>query len=98
MDDAGDGIVVITLDETVDETVVEPVRRQARELLRAVGVTTLVADMAGVTFVDSVGLGLLVQLRELAIDRGATFVLRSVPPKVNQLLHLTGLLNVFPAQ
>lgn len=89
---------MLTLPTEVDASVVEPVSRQARELLREPGVHTLVVDMAGVEFLDSLGLGLLVRLREMADDRGATLSLRRVPARAARIIELTGLLDHLPAE
>lgn len=93
-----DGVVVLTLAGPLDGAELVPRTRMARELLRAPGVHLLVVDLGAVDFVDSSGLGLLVELRQLADDRGAGFVLRSVPRRVSRLLQLTGLLDHLPAE
>ena len=100
VDDAeqADGVVVLRLSGSVDEADVVPTSRTARELLRPAGVHSLVVDLAAVTFVDSSGLGMLVNLRQLAEDRGAHFQLRAVPPRVTQLLELTGLMGYLAAE
>lgn len=93
-----DGTLVLRLPSEVDASVVAPVTREARERLRAPGLHTLVVDMADVAFIDSLGLGLLVNLRALADDRGASLSLRDVPPKAAQILELTGLLGHLSAE
>lgn len=97
MDDSS-GTIVLRLPAEVDASVVDPVSRQARELLREPGVHALVVDMGGVEFLDSLGLGLLVRLRALADDRGATMSLRDVPAKAARIIELTGLLDHLSAQ
>ena len=96
--ETADGVVVLTLAGPLDGAEVLPRTRTARELLRPPGVHLLVVDLAAVTFVDSAGLGLLVELRQLADDRGAGFVLRAVPRRVSRLLQLTGMLDHLPAE
>ena len=92
------GVVTLRLSGSLDEADVTPTIRTARELLRPAGVHSLVVDLAEVGFVDSSGLGLLVSLRQLAEDRGASFVLRAVPERVTRLLELTGLMGYLAAQ
>ena len=55
------------------------------------GHTTVVADLSGVDFVDSSGLGTFVAVHQLAEARGSRLVLRSVPDQVQNLLNLTRL-------
>lgn len=96
--ESADGVVVLTLTGPLDGAELLPRTRMARDLLRAPGVHLLVVDIGAIDFVDSSGLGLLVELRQLADDRGAGFVLRSVPRRVSRLLQLTGLLDHLPAE
>ena len=56
----------------------------------------LTLDFAGVTFVDSTGLGALVRLREEARAGGGDVVLTHVPRQVVRILEITGLSEVFP--
>lgn len=93
-----DGAIVLSLPREVDAATVDPVSRSARELLREPGVHTLVVDMNDVEFLDSLGLGLLVNLRELADDRGASMSLRNVPARAARIIELTGLLDHLPAE
>lgn len=93
-----DGVVTLTLVGALDEADVVPRTREARELLRPAGVHRLVVDLTAVSFVDSSGLGLLVNLRQLAEDRGAHFVLHNVPRRVTRLLELTGLMGYLAAE
>lgn len=53
--------------------------------------TSVVIDMAGVTFVDSTALGLLVGFQKLVNQRGLCFAIRRPTKRVEQLLSLTGL-------
>jgi anti-sigma B factor antagonist len=50
----------------------------------------VVADLSGVTFLDSSGLGVLVQAHRTAVERDTTLVVVASPP-VRKLLRLTGL-------
>lgn len=51
----------------------------------------VVADLAGTTFLDSVGLGFLVRLHRLVAQRGRTLTVASPPRHVRRALMLTGL-------
>lgn len=55
----------------------------------------LVLDLAAVDFVDSSGLGTLVELRNIAADTGGTLLLRHPSGRVRRLLELTALDAVF---
>jgi anti-sigma B factor antagonist len=56
---------------------------------------TLVVDMTGVGFVDSTGLGMLVNLAHAAADRGQTTQLRGLAPRIVRLLQISGLDELF---
>lgn len=54
-------------------------------------VTTLVLDLADVTFVDSTGLGVIMGAHKALRDRDGTLILRRPPGTVRRLLEVTQL-------
>lgn len=56
----------------------------------AVDGAVVVADMSGVTFIDSSGLSALVHSSAVARDRSAKFSIRAPSASVSRLLELTG--------
>ncbi|MDT4979290.1 MAG: hypothetical protein QOG07_1169 [Pseudonocardiales bacterium] len=60
-------------------------------------VTELVVDLAGVTFIDSTGLGALVRIRNIALEFNKELTFRDPSPRVQKLFKLTGLDSVFAA-
>lgn len=73
-----------------------PAARQALEALAAGGARRIVVDLAGVTFLDSSGLGALVAGLKAARARGAELRLAAPGAQVRELLRLTALERVFP--
>jgi anti-anti-sigma factor len=55
----------------------------------------LTIDLSGVTFMSSIGLGLMVQIRKAATDAGMQVRLVRVPKRVIELLEITALADVF---
>ncbi|NYI44446.1 anti-anti-sigma factor [Nocardioides aromaticivorans] len=55
-------------------------------------------DLAGVTFMDSGGLGILLQIRRHAIDTGKLLTLRSLGPGTRRLLEVVGLKQLFEVE
>ena len=55
----------------------------------------IIVDMAGVQWVDSMGLGALVRLHVVSKKNGSQLQLVNVGPRVKDLLTLTNLLPVF---
>ena len=51
----------------------------------------LTVDLAGVTFLDSAGLRMLVLLHQRCADNGGSLVVTSPPPAVQTLFEITGL-------
>ncbi len=51
----------------------------------------LVISIADATFVDSGGLRAILEIQEVSEQRGVTFALRDVPPRISRLLQMTGL-------
>jgi len=86
----------LTLAGEIDIATVEAVLGTAQACL-AGPAPVLEVDLGEVTFIDSSGLGALVQIRTAAADRGKTMDLTNVPAAVRRLLEVTGLHAVFPA-
>jgi anti-anti-sigma factor len=59
------------------------------------GASSVVVDMAGVTFLDSSGLRSLVLLQEEAQSHGTSITLRSTQRNVRRVFDLTGLAATF---
>ncbi|MFB2772628.1 anti-sigma factor antagonist [Pelatocladus sp. BLCC-F211] len=58
----------------------------------------IIIDFQQTTFMDSSGLGALVNNFKIAQDQGIEFILRNVTPQVMAVLNLTGLEKVFPIE
>jgi anti-sigma B factor antagonist len=52
-------------------------------------------DLSGLTFVDSTGLAVLVQLRKEAVERDAALVLSNLSARTYRVLRAAGLLGYF---
>lgn len=59
-------------------------------------VRRLVLEMSGVDFLDSSGLNVLLWLRRRVADAGGSLALAGVPPRVQQILSMTGADAVLP--
>jgi anti-sigma B factor antagonist len=66
-------------------------------LLDAPELRRLECDLAGVSFVDSSGLGLLLALRERAQDRGIAMTVVSVSRPLRRILDVSGMAAVLTA-
>lgn len=71
-------------------------RRRGAELLEANPLLRdVVVDLAGVTFLDSRGMAVLIDLHTKALARGGKLTLRAVPSRVAKALSIAGLDQVF---
>jgi anti-anti-sigma factor len=66
--------------------------------LRSSPAQEFVLDLSGVTFLDSVGVGALVKLNQMAQDEHRTMVLHHPSKRVARLLQLVGLDDVWPVE
>jgi stage II sporulation protein AA (anti-sigma F factor antagonist) len=64
---------------------------QLDRLLDAPDLRRLECDLAGVSFLDSSGLGLLLAMRERAHARGIAMAIVSVSPHVQRILDVSGI-------
>jgi len=62
----------------------------------ASGARDIEVDLSGVTFLDSGGLSWLVRLRTAAQRRGGCVRLVGVPPRIERVLRISGVLPLFP--
>jgi anti-anti-sigma factor len=68
---------------------------EIRDQLLAASGTTVVADLAGVTFIDSSVLATLIHVQGVLRTDGRELAVVNRPPVVERLLELTGLVQAF---
>ncbi len=100
MDSArSDGQPILTMTGDVDVATEQDWRRRGSDLLDAhPEMTDIVIDLAGVTFLDSRGMAVLIHLHGKALGRGGKLTLRGVPPRVAKALNVAGLDQVFQVE
>jgi anti-sigma B factor antagonist len=81
----------------IDVAVVPDVERMAVDSLADCpdNAPTVVIDVTDVTFLDSSGLGVLIALQNMALERGREAVLRGPSRRIWRLLEITGLAGIF---
>lgn len=89
-----DGQALIALTGEVDIYTAPRFKETMLDLLDA-GVTSLVVDLSGVTFIDSTALGVLIGGLRRVHDAGGAMVLVVATPAVERILSITGLDRVF---
>lgn len=92
---AGDvAVIVVTGDITLNKGGDVVLRDKVRSLLQQ-GRTKLVVDLGNVSFVDSAGLGELVQAYATAKNKGGMLKLARTTKRLKDLLTVTKLVTVF---
>jgi len=91
---APDGAAVVAVGGEVDVYSAPTLKEQFVGLVRA-GSATLVVDLTGVTFLDSTGLGALVEARALTGDAGGSLSIVCTHERILKLFTITGLDGVF---
>jgi anti-sigma B factor antagonist len=86
---------VLQLAGELDLETVAELRTHAQAELAARRRQTLMIDMSGLTFIDSSGLGLLVELRQMAAASGVSLELANVPPGPARVIAIAGLTETF---
>jgi len=89
-----DGIPVLVLSGQIDLDTAPEVRT-ALQQVRDAGANTIVVDMAGVEFLDSVGISVLIAARQRLVDDGGGLVVRSPSRPVRRTLEVAGLRELF---
>jgi anti-sigma B factor antagonist len=91
-------ISVITLVGEIDVATCHDVRSLGVLSVQAAGITEVIIDMTGVTFIDSTGLGALIAVRNAARAADVTLRLRGITAGAAKLLKITGLDSVFEVE
>jgi anti-sigma B factor antagonist len=94
IDDDGDRSVVGLAGE-LDIDSVDEVRAAVQDRFAAGGLRALVVNLAELTFIDSSGLGLLIELRRLALSEDVAFEMVDVPSGPARVIAIAGLTETF---
>lgn len=86
---------VLALTGELDIDSVGGLREQVQERLSSGGVRALTLDLSGLTFLDSSGLGLLLEMRRLALTADVAFELANVPTGPARVIAIAGLTETF---
>lgn len=90
--------MLLTLVGSVDLVSKDELISTGQRALEGGGCTQLTLDLAGVTFMDSSGLGALITLDNDAETRQTAFAVRNPSARVERLLTLTGLADRYLRQ
>lgn len=89
-----DGVAVVAVSGEVDVYSAPALKDNLTELLQS-GVRTIVVDLSDVAFLDSTGLGALVEARAATTDAGGALPLVCSQERILKLFTITGLDGVF---
>ena len=90
-----EGVPVVTLCGEIDLAVAPNLQKRLNGLLSR-GSSTIVVDLLGATFLDSIALGVLVGALEECRAAGGNLHLVVAEPRILKVLEITGLSNTFP--
>jgi anti-sigma B factor antagonist len=89
-----DGRAVLLVGGELEFATAGALRRALLDLFQQ-GADPLVVDLAGVQFIDSSGVSLLIQAKQRFDSRGRAFVLRNPAHRVLRVLEVAGLVELF---
>ena len=90
-----DGIIILFVSGKMMAGADDDRLRQIVEKNVATGHTEIVLDLAGLTYIDSAGLGEFVQCRTAVTSKNGTLKLRRIPKRVYDRLSVTRLVSLF---
>jgi anti-sigma B factor antagonist len=91
---AGDGRADLVVAGEIDIATAPLLRSDLHRIVQS-GVSEVAIDMAGVDFIDSAGLGVLIGAVGRLRERGGHLVLRHLQPAPRKVIDITGLHDVF---
>ncbi len=94
-DDEIDGVPVVSASGEIDVATAPPLRDRLQALTTS-GKSTVIVDLAGVTFLDSTALGVLVGALKRCRESGGDLPLVIEEPRILKVFEITGLTGVFP--
>jgi len=89
---------VLALTGSLDLTSRDQLIEAGGKALTEGSISRLVLDLAGLTFMDSTGIGAVVEVAGGASDRGVAFALRSPSERIFRVLQLTGMADLWPIE
>jgi len=92
-DDGDRSVLALTGELDIDS--VGGLRERVQEHLAGSQVRALTLDLSGLTFLDSSGLGLLLEIRRLALSSDVAFELSNVPAGPARVIAIAGLTETF---
>lgn len=87
-------VPIVVVGGEVDVSSAPELKDRVAELTRS-GEQTLIVDLSGVTFLDSTGLGVLVEARAASAESGGALLLVCNQDRILKLFTITGLDDVF---
>ncbi|MFI6174901.1 STAS domain-containing protein [Nonomuraea sp. NPDC051191] len=93
-----EGFIVARAVGDLDYASAGPLKQQIREAWAMTQSGGLVVDLSGLTFCDSMGVGVLVLLLRQSREQQSTLVLSGMPPHLERVLDITGLLTAFQVE
>ncbi|MDR6316790.1 STAS domain-containing protein [Actinoplanes couchii] len=90
-----DGTTVVDVRGSLDASTVDGLRTALRDTLHADRPRLMIVDLMFVTFMDSIGIALLVAGHESAREQGTRLVLRNPSEFVHRQLRIVGLAALF---
>jgi anti-sigma B factor antagonist len=85
-----DGIAYVDIAGDLDFGAKSALESQVADQLTSGDITSIVVDIAGVSFIDSAGIGALVTCRRHAEDAGTTLLVVGANGRVADMMDLTG--------
>lgn len=90
--EAADGVVVLSISGEIDLATSRQLKEAFDlELERVPPLRELRADLAAVSFMDSMGVAVLLQARARALQRGSRLVVTSASPFLDRLFQIAGI-------
>jgi anti-anti-sigma factor len=92
-DDGDRSILALTGELDIDS--VDELRERAQQHLASGRYRAFTLDLSGLTFIDSSGLGLLLEVRRFAMASNVAFEMVNVPPGPARVIAIAGLTETF---
>lgn len=88
--------VTVAVRGEIDRLATTTLRALLLDVVDGQGNLSVALDLSDMTFIDSSGLAVLLELHGRAVDRGGTFVLQNPRPSTARVFEIVGLNRIVP--
>ena len=90
--------VILLVEGEVDAFTAPQLKEKLLGLIQPTQYQTVSLDLAGVSYMDSTGVGVLIGALKASKQTGTKLLVKNIPPRIERLFTITGLIDVITVE